>query len=410
MVNVAVLGYGTVGSGVVEVMKRNSDIIDRNSKDKVRVKYVLDLRDFPDNPIQEILVHDFDFILKDEEVRIVVEAMGGLEPAYSFVKKALMAKKHVCTSNKALVAAFGNELIACARENQVSFLFEASCGGGIPLIRPLNDALVADELTGIVGILNGTTNYILTDMRNNNADFDAALKDAQSLGYAEADPTSDVEGEDSCRKIAILSSIIYEKFVDYKDIKTEGITKITKEDIHYAETLGRAIKLIAMSKKKGDSIYAIVAPFLVDSKHPLYSVSDVFNGVLVHGNAVNDVMFYGSGAGKMPTASAVVSDVVDIASNIDRHIPLKWNTEEQCEMMDINRIRFKYLIRIKGDYSKREEELKQSFQVIEQTIILSEYPDEFAVVTGFITEEDYQKAASDLTGMLSGIRMLEDNK
>lgn len=410
MINVAVLGYGTVGSGVVEVLRMNRDIIDKNSKNKIRVKYVLDLLDFPNDPIQEKIVHDFDVIVNDEDIHIVVEAMGGLEPAHTFVKQALMAKKHVCTSNKALVAAFGNELIACARENNVSFLFEASCGGGIPVIRPLNNALVADDLSGIIGILNGTTNYILTDMANNDASFEAALKDAQALGYAEADPTSDVEGEDSCRKIAILSSIVYERFVDYKEIMTEGITKLSKEDILYAKAMGRAIKLIAMSKKEENGAYAIVAPFMLKNKHPLYSVSDVFNAVLVHGNAANDVMFYGSGAGKLPTASAVVSDIVEIASNIDRHIPMKWNTEEKCELSDIDQIKFRHFVRLKGSYSDRQSEISEYFGKIKACIELDEYPDEFGIITGYLSENDYQKAVLNLEGVLSRIRLMLDNQ
>lgn len=410
MINIAVLGYGTVGSGVVEVLQRNRDIIDRNSNDKVRVKYVLDLLDFPNDPIQEKIVHDFDKILNDKDVNIVVETMGGLEPAHSFVKQALTAKKHVCTSNKALVAAYGNELIACARENNVSFLFEASCGGGIPIIRPLNNALTADELTGMVGILNGTTNYILTDMATHDADFDTALKEAKNLGYAEADPTSDVEGEDSCRKIAILSSIMYGSFVDYREIKTEGITRISKEDIAYSKALDMAIKLIAMSKKTSDGIYSIVAPFMLNRQNPLYSVVDVFNAVLVHGNAADDVMFYGSGAGKLPTASAVVSDIVEIAANVNRHVPIKWNTEEKCELSDIDTLKFRHFIRIKGGYSEREAEIQQYFGKPDSKIELKEYPDEFGIITSPLSEQDYRRGVCGLDGVLSRIRLLQDNQ
>lgn len=410
MVNIAVLGYGTVGSGVVEVLRMNRDIIDKNSKQKVRVKYVLDLLDFPNDPIQEKIVHDFDIILNDEEVKIVVEVMGGLEPAYTFVKKALSAGKHVCTSNKALVAAYGNELINIAKEKNVSFLFEASCGGGIPVIRPLNNALVADEISGIVGILNGTTNYILTEMANNDVSFHVALKEAQKLGYAEADPTSDVEGEDACRKIAILSSIVYEGFINYDEIKTEGITKISKEDILYIKSMGRAIKLIAMCKKEDNETYAMVAPFIIKNKHPLYSVVDVFNAVMVHGNAANDVMFYGSGAGKLPTASAVVSDIVEIALNIDNHIPLRWNTDKKCELSDINTLKFRHFIRFKGKASDRLDEVQSKFGKVKTCMELDELADEFCVITGYLNEKDYQKAVSNLDGVLSRIRILHDNQ
>lgn len=409
MINIAVLGYGTVGSGVVEVMRTNRKIIDKNANDKVRVKYVLDLIDFPNDPVQELIVHDFDTILNDDEVKIVVEVMGGLESAYTFVKKALMAGKHCCTSNKALVAAYGNELIACARENNVSFMFEASCGGGIPIIRPLNTALVADEISGIAGILNGTTNYILTGMADGNITFDEALKEAQRLGYAEKDPTSDVEGEDTCRKLAILSSLAYEEFIDYNDILCEGITKITSQDMQYTKSMNRAIKLIALCKKEDNETYAIVAPFIVKQAHPLYAVNDVLNAILIHGNAVNDVMFYGSGAGKLPTASAVVSDVVDIAKNIDRNIPLRWNTQK-CELSDINNLKFRNLVRIKGNKSDRLSEVESDFGKLKRVIELPELEDEFAVITPYMSEDEYKAVLDKFDGILSRIRLMHDNQ
>jgi homoserine dehydrogenase len=328
MINVAVLGYGTVGSGVFEVINTNHAAINKQVGEELKVKYVLDLREFPGDPVQEVLVHDYNEIVNDPEVDIVVEVMGGIEPAFTFVKKALLAGKNVCTSNKALVAKHGTELLRLAKENKVNFLFEASCGGGIPIIRALNSSLTADVIDEITGILNGTTNYMLDKMSTEGSEFDTVLKEAQAMGYAEADPTADVEGYDACRKIAILSSIAYGKFIDYENVYTEGITKITPEDMEYAQKLGMTIKLLATSRKVGeDSFYAMVAPFLVGPKNPLYSVNDVFNSVFVHGNMLGDAMFYGSGAGKLPTASAVVADVVDEAKHLHEDVMASWSEE-----------------------------------------------------------------------------------
>ena len=307
---IAVLGYGTVGSGVVEVLDVNKELIKARAGKEIEVKYVLDLRDFPGDKIQEKIVHDYDLILTDDEIEVVVEVMGGVEPANTFVKKALLAGKHVVTSNKALVAKTGAQLLAVAREQGVNFLFEASVGGGIPILRALGSSLTADEIEEITGILNGTTNYMMTKMFYEGADYQTVLKEAQANGYAEADPTADVEGHDACRKIAILSSIISGKMVDFQDIYTEGITKITTEDMAYARKLGMNIKLLAQCRREGSQLSAMVAPFLVGAEHPLYSVNDVFNAVFVKGNMLGDAMFYGSGAGKLPTASAVVADVI----------------------------------------------------------------------------------------------------
>ena len=317
MVNIAVLGYGTVGSGVVEVINTNHESINKRAGQEINIKYVLDLRDFPGDPVQEVLVHDYEIIANDPEVDIVVEVMGGTEPAYTFVKRALESGKSVCTSNKALVAKHGPELMEIAKEKNINFLFEASCGGGIPIIRALNGSLTADEVDEITGILNGTTNYMMYKMSTEGCEFDAVLKEAQAKGYAEADPTADVEGYDACRKIAILSSLAYGRFLNYEDIYTEGITRITPEDMQYAEELDMTIKLLETSRKIGDdSFYAMVAPFLVGKTSPLYSVNDVFNAVCVEGNMLGASMFYGSGAGKLPTASAVVADVVEAAKHL----------------------------------------------------------------------------------------------
>lgn len=318
MVQVAVLGYGTVGSGVVEVLETNWESIAKKAGEEIKIKYVLDLRDFPGQPVEKVLVHDYEVIVNDPEVQIVVEVMGGVEPAFTFTKRALEAGKCVCTSNKELVARHGLELLELAKEKQVNYMFEASCGGGIPIIRPLSSSLTADEIDEISGILNGTTNYILTEMAEKYADFNKVLKEAQDKGYAERNPEADVEGHDACRKIAILSSLAYGSHVNYEKIYTEGITKITVEDMKYAAAMGKSVKLLATSKREGDKFSAMVCPVLVGRDNPLYSVSGVFNAIFVHGNMLGDAMFYGSGAGKLPTASAVVADVVDEAMSWSR--------------------------------------------------------------------------------------------
>ncbi len=328
MIKAAVMGYGTIGSGVVEVLQINQKSIAGKAGDGIEIKYVLDLRDFPGDPIQDKVVHDVNVIVQDPEIKIVVETMGGVEPAYTFVKAMLEAGKHVTTSNKALVADKGAELIALAKEKNVNFLFEASVGGGIPIIRPLNSSLTADEIEEITGILNGTTNYMMTKMANDGLEFEDVLKDAQERGYAEKDPTADVEGYDACRKIAILTSLVCGQQVDFHDIHTEGITKISASDIKYAAKMGRSIKLLASSRKTRDGYQAMVAPFMLSPAHPLYNVNDVFNAVFVRGNVLGDAMFYGSGAGKLPTASAVVADMIDIAKHLDSNIWVEWSSKK----------------------------------------------------------------------------------
>ena len=346
MINIAVLGYGTVGSGVVEVINTNQDSINRRAGDEIRIKYVLDLRDFPGDPVQEVLVHDYETIVNDPKVDIVVEVMGGLEPAHTFVKRALEAGKSVATSNKALVAKFGPELMNIARNKNINFLFEASCGGGIPIIRALNQSLTADQIDEVTGILNGTTNYMLTKMDMEGSRFESVLMEAQEKGYAEADPTADVEGYDACRKIAILSSLAYGKFLNYEKIHTEGITRITPEDMEYARVMGMSIKLLATSRKLSeDSYYAVVAPFLVGKNNPLYSVNDVYNGIFVHGNVLGDAMFYGSGAGKLPTASAVVADVVDEAKHLHENMPNEWN-DQPLPLADPDQVSGRFFVRV----------------------------------------------------------------
>ena len=403
MIQIAVLGYGTVGSGVVEVLRTNQNLIDRRTGDELRLKYVLDLRDFPGDPVESVLVHDFETIVGDPEVQVVVEVMGGVEPAYTFTKRCLLAGKSVCTSNKALVAAHGAELLAIAKEKNVNYLFEASVGGGIPIIRPLQTCLTGDEITEISGILNGTTNYILTNMTCGGANFDDVLKDAQEKGYAERNPEADVEGYDACRKIAILTSLISGKKVDFEDIYTEGITKITTEDILYAKKLGRVIKLLARSKKAADGkYYAMVAPFLLDAEHPLYSVNGVFNAIFVVGNMLGDSMFYGSGAGKLPTASAVVGDIVDAAKHRNENQGFYWS-EEKLTLGDTKDDRRRFLVRVKGDAKADAAAMEALFGTIE--LVDAGLEGEFGFVTESLSEAEYAERAAKTDAVLNRIRM-----
>ncbi len=403
MINIAVLGYGTVGSGVVEVINTNHVSINKRAGDEINIKYVLDLRDFPGDPVQEILVHDYEIIVNDPEVDIVVEVMGGIEPAYTFVKRALEAGKSVCTSNKALVAKHGPELMEIAEKQNINFLFEASCGGGIPIIRALNCSLTADEIDEVTGILNGTTNYMLYKMSTEGSAFDTVLKEAQGMGYAEADPTADVEGYDACRKIAILSSLAYGSFLNYEDIYTEGITKITPEDMAYAKELGMTIKLLATSRKIGeDSFYAMVAPFMIGPGNPLYSVNDVFNGIFVHGNVLGDAMFYGSGAGKLPTASAVVADVVDEAKHLHRNIMTNW-TSYPLKLMDLDEVKGRYFVRVKDTTVEKVDEI---FGKVQMIVHLEDSSDEFGFVTCEMAQKEYKEKIQNLEGkVLSMIRV-----
>lgn len=402
MINIAVLGYGTVGSGVVEVINTNQDSINRRAGDEIRIKYVLDLRDFPGDPVQEVLVHDYETIVNDPEVDIVVEVMGGLEPAHTFVKRALEAGKSVATSNKALVAKFGPELMDIARNKNINFLFEASCGGGIPIIRALNQSLTADQIDEVTGILNGTTNYMLTKMDMEGSRFESVLMEAQEKGYAEADPTADVEGYDACRKIAILSSLAYGKFLNYEKIHTEGITRITPEDMEYARVMGMSIKLLATSRKLSeDSYYAVVAPFLVGKNNPLYSVNDVYNGIFVHGNVLGDAMFYGSGAGKLPTASAVVADVVDEAKHLHENMPNEWN-DQPLPLADPDQVSGRFFVRVQTtDLSL----IRSVFGTIEQ-IQVPKAEGETGFVTAQMTLGQYKAKAAEIKAeILSMIRI-----
>lgn len=400
MVKIAVLGYGTVGSGVVRVLNTNHDNINTRAGQEIEIKYVLDLRDFEGDPVQEKIVHDYDIILKDEEIKIVVEVMGGVEPAYTYVKSALENGKSVCTSNKELVARHGAELLEIAKKNRLNFLFEASVGGGIPIIRPLNNSLTADEITDIKGILNGTTNYILSKMSTEGLDFDTALKDAQDRGYAERNPEADVEGFDACRKIAILSSLAYGMQVDFEDIQTEGITQITKADIAYAKKLDAGIKLIGSSKKVDGDVYAFVAPMLLPNSHPLMGVNDVFNAIFVRGNVLGDVMFYGQGAGALPTASAVVSDVVDAVKHMGTNIMSIWCTEK-LELADIKKSENRYFVRVKG--AGKEDVVKDAFGEVE-FVALEDVKDETAFLTSVMKESEFDSKLAAVGEVINCIR------
>ena len=383
------MGYGTIGSGVVEVLRINKEKIAKRAGEPVEVKYILDLRDFPGDPMEDKVVKDYQVILKDPEVGVVVETMGGVEPAFTFVKAMLEAGKQVATSNKNLVAAKGAELIKIARDNGVNFQFEASVGGGIPIIRPLNKCLTADEVLEITGILNGTTNYMMTKMTEEGAEFDEVLKDAQDKGYAEKDPTADIEGHDPCRKIAILTSLVVGQQVDFEDIHCEGITKISATDIKYAKKLDRSIKLLASSKKVGDSYSCMVAPFMLDKNHPLCGVNDVFNAVFLKGNVLGDAMFYGSGAGKLPTASAVVADVVDMVKHQHTNIGVEWNPEK-LTLLDYMDSQNAFFVRTSSDKAAVEAAFGQ-VSYVEPVC-----DGELAFTTEVMTEAAFAKAAESI--------------
>lgn len=400
MVQVAVLGYGNIGNGVVTVIQENRAVIEKKIDDKIEVKYVLDLREFPGDPMENKLVHDVNVIIEDPEITVVCETMGGVEPAYTYSKQALLAGKSVCTSNKELVAAHGAELLEIARKQNVNYMFEASVGGGIPIIRPLNNSLTPEKIEAITGIMNGTTNYMLTKMAKEGCSYEAVLKEAQEKGYAEKNPAADVEGYDACRKIAILSSLMCGKTVDYNDIYTEGITKITDKDFKYAKQLCMRIKLLAMSKDVDGGLLAMVAPFMISETHPLYAVGDVLNGILVHGNMLDDAMFYGRGAGKLPTASAVVSDVMECARNPHHNLRVYWS-DEKMTMKHISETSKRFFVRAKAETFAS---VCAAFGEIEK-IEVPELTDEFAFITDVMTEREYREREQAAEGILGMIRV-----
>ena len=371
MVNIAILGFGTVGSGVAEVMRENAQSIAHNAAEEIGVKYILDLRDFPDSPFADRMIRDFGLIESDPDVQVVVETIGGVGAAYEFTKRALLAGKSVVTSNKELVATHGHELLEIAKRLNVNYLFEASVGGGIPIIRPITQCLTANELDEIYGILNGTTNYILTRMITDGAPFADILKDAQRLGYAEADPTADVEGYDAARKICILADLCFGKSVDPEKISVEGISRVTLEDIEYARRLGYKIKLLGRAYRlPGGHITAYVAPHLISKTSLLSNVDGVMNGIVVHGNALGECMFYGAGAGKRPTASAVVADVIDAVKHRKARKYLGWDESEPDYLVDAGDVRTRWYVRTGSGLS----EIGRAFGDVRLISYPGEYP------------------------------------
>ncbi len=401
MVNIAILGYGIVGSGVAELITRNRTSISTKTNNDIRVSKILDIRDFPDDPNSGILTKDPDEIFNDPSISIIVETIGGIGAAYEYTRKAFDTGRHVVTSNKELVATHGPELMEHARQKSCSYLFEGSVGGGIPIIRPLKQCLAANQITGITGILNGTTNFILTKMKREGMDFSTALRHAQQNGYAEANPQADIDGHDACRKIAILSSIAYGEFVDYRHIYTEGISAIDPADIEYAEILDSVIKLIAISKKVGGMIYARVSPSIVSRQHPLANVEDVFNAIVVKGDAIGDAMFYGRGAGKLPTASAIAADIMDIVNNTGRNERIVWERKPYCNIVDAGENETRFFIRTST--RNREEACRFVSGVFGKVDFIrlnkAGHDDDVA----FVTRKDREKNIIPLIERLNGV-------
>ena len=409
---VAVMGYGVVGSGVVELFGKNHDsIVRRSTQTEMEIRYILDLRDFPGDPNEKKFTKDFQLILQDEEVKIVVETMGGLHPAYEYVLACLRAGKSVVTSNKELVAAKGYELLQAAEENNVNFLFEASVGGGIPIIRPISQCLAANEIDEIAGILNGTTNFILTRMIEDQMSFADALRLAQENGYAEKDPTADIEGIDACRKICILASLAFGKHVYPDGVYTEGITKIHLRDVEYIRAWGGVIKLLGRAKRlKNGRISAMVSPAVVERHSQLAGVDDVFNTILVRGDAIGDVVFYGRGAGKMPTASAVVADVIDCAKHLNRKKLFGWGNSEEGYVADYRDMRTALYIRAQA--SEPDQALEGARKAFGEIAVLhceGAPADEIAFITPQDTERELRAKLAGITGFTpqSVIRMTD---
>lgn len=396
MIQTAILGHGTVGSGVAEILINHNALVCEKVKDELSVKYILELRDFSSLPYADKFTNDFEKIINDGEVKIVAEVMGGIHPAYEFVKRCLESGKSVVSSNKELVAQKGAELLSIAAKNNVNFLFEASVGGGIPILRPMAQCLAANDINSVTGILNGTTNYILNKMIVDSMDFGTALSLAQEKGFAEKDPTADIEGHDTCRKICILASLAFGKHVYPGQVKTEGITGITLDDVAYAEKFDCAVKLIAKAKKLPDGkISAQVAPMLVSHRNMLSHVDGVFNAIMVNGDATGDVMFYGKGAGKMPTASAVAADIIDCAKHLHARKYFDWKDgEEGYVVPDNDKKRFYVLVK-----SLDFEALKNSFDAVFPSNTWN-IKNEFAGEIAFITDEDFEEETNKKLSML----------
>lgn len=403
MAKVAIMGYGTVGSGVYDIIKTNSDKLSRSvNGESVDIKYILDIRDFDDHPEKELFTKEFNDILNDDEVSVVAEVMGGLHPAYEFTKSLLEAGKSVVTSNKELVATYGTELLEIARGKNVNYFFEASVGGGIPIIRPMHQCLTANNILKIAGILNGTTNYILDQMIRKGKTFETALKDAQNNGFAERNPAADIEGHDACRKIAILASLASGKMIDYNDIDTDGITNITLDDVKYAAAMDSVIKLIGYAQfDENGKVYSIVSPMVIKNSSPLAGVDGVFNAIMVTGDCVGDVMFYGKGAGKLPTASAVVADVVDAVKHSDRSKKIFWEKPSENIMADIDSKKFEYFVRT-TDSAENVQKIFGKCEFVDNII-----DNESAFVTSPLTKSEVEEKLAKLSDVVANIRVMD---
>lgn len=412
MAKIAVLGYGVVGSGTVEVFYKNKENLEKKAGEPLDIKYILDVRDFPDSPYADKFVKDFNVILNDPEVKVVSEVIGGIKPAYDFVKSALTAGKSVVTSNKELVATKGAELLAIAKEKNVNFFFEASVGGGIPIIKPIHACLEANEIDEIAGILNGTTNFILTKMIRDGMDFDEALKIAQQLGYAERNPAADVEGIDACRKICILASLSFGRHVYPENVHTEGITKVTLEDVEYMDCCDSKIKLIGCARREDNNEISIgVFPAVIRDESQLAGVNDVFNAILVRGDATGDVVFYGKGAGKLPTASAVVSDIISAVKHSDTSRSLTWSDSDQSFIRPFGKFTCANYVRLSADNTEKTKgEIETLFGKVEYLSSKKQPDNELAFITGIMTEDDALNACEKLSGgakILGRIRVLD---
>ncbi|MEE1161261.1 MAG: homoserine dehydrogenase [Acutalibacteraceae bacterium] len=403
MINVAIMGHGVVGSGVAEILINHSDRITQKAHTDVNVKYILDLRDFPDSPYSEKFIKDFNTILDDDSVKVVVEVMGGINPAYDFVKSCLLKGKSVATSNKELVAAKGAELIKIANEKNVNFLFEASVGGGIPVLRPIAQCLAANEITEIAGILNGTTNFILNKMIVDNMDFDAALALAQALGYAEKNPAADIEGHDACRKVCILAALGFGKHVYPEQVTTEGITEITLDDVESADNFGCVIKLIGRAKKlPNGKITASVRPTLVSRDCVLSGVNGVFNAIMVNGDQTGEIMFYGKGAGKEATASAVVADVIDCVKHLSSRKYLDWD-EGTPDYVDnaYDEVSRLYVRVSSDDFDGLEKQFEALFPAV--SVVKNKFRGEIA----FITDEEKESITKEKLSKFNNLSSLK---
>ena len=398
MVQVAVMGYGVVGSGVVEVLTGHHDSIAKRAKEEINIKYILDIRDFPGSPFSDKFTKDFNDILNDDEVKVVAEVMGGTNPAYEFTKQCLLKGKSVVTSNKELVATKGAELLEIAKQNNVNYLFEASVGGGIPIIRPMSQCLAANEVIEIAGILNGTTNFILTKMIRDHMSFEDALKMAQQLGYAERNPAADVEGADACRKICILASLAYGKHVYPESVHTQGITNITLEDVAYASSWGGVIKLIGQVKRLDNGKLDIsVEPMFIEKSSQLANVDDVFNGILVRGDETGDVVFYGKGAGKLPTASAVVADIIDCVKHLSARKYLYWADGTSDYITPYEETSYPVYVRVEADNKPAVFEKAMELFSNARVLVRANAPEsELAFVTDAMTVAQQEKALNAL--------------